>query len=540
MKKLLLIPCLIYFQAQAQNEKTISNTDINEVKVFQAGAQVNRTVKSSVEAGVTLLKLDGLSANINKNSISVSGTGDVVILSVDQELNYLQNERKSAEQKKLEDSLEVLQFQLEKAGGLTATYNDEQALLLANKSVGGANVGVSMENLQKVADFFRNRMTDIRTKLLEIHKEQKKLNEKIARIQKQLNELNAKRNQPTSIITVTVSAKARTTISLEVSYYVTGAGWTPHYDIRSKDINSPVQLAYKADVFQQTGEHWENVKMKLSTGNPSQGGSKPALSVWHLDFYNPIYKNKVHLINPGSAATQRTLSMEEIQSIPSMDGNEAVAVKSVSDYTRVNENQLSTDFDIAIKYTVPSDGKIHTVDIQSYNLQALYSYFAIPKLDKDAFLVARITGWEELNLMPGKANIYFENGYVGESFIDPRETKDTLELSLGRDKKIIIKREQKKDLSSKKFIGSNVEKELKYVITIRNTKKEKINITIEDQVPVSKNNDIVVKLGDYSGGAYNEETGKITWKTDVAPAASVEKNLDFSVKYPKDKIINGL
>ena len=173
-------------------------------------------------------------------------------------------------------------------------------------------------------------------------------------------------------------------------------------------------------------------------------------------------------------------------------------------------------------------------------MPATYSYFAVPKLDKDAFLIARLTGWEELNLLPGNANIYFENAYVGESYVDPRGTQDTMELSLGRDKRIIIKRELKKDLSSKKFIGNNIEKEMKYLITVRNTKKEKINITLEDQFPVTKNNDIVVKVEDYSGGAYNPESGKVTWKLDVAPATTVEKTLNYSVKYPKDKVVSGL
>src|SRR5207237_909520 len=120
-----------------------------------------------------------------------------------------------------------------------------------------------------------------------------------------------------------------------------------------------------------------------------------------------------------------------------------------------DENQLSVDFDIQLPYSIPSDSKAHTVDVQSYNIPASYSYFAVPKLDKDAFLLARVTKWEELNLLPGNANIYFEGAYVGQSFIDPRNAKDTLDFSLGRDKKIVVMREKKKDLNSTKFIGSN-------------------------------------------------------------------------------------
>jgi len=534
MRTILLISCLFYLQVSAQSEKTISASEIKEVKIYQVGAQVSRHLKTSIEAGITELKLDGLSANIDKNSISVSGNGDVIILSVVHEMNYLNNVKKTTEQRKLEDSLETLQYSLEKISNTEATYKEEQELLRLNKSTGGANVGVSMENLQKVAEFFRNRMNDIYSKLSDIHREQKKINEKITLVQQQLNEINAKRNQPTSTITVALSSKINNNISLDVTYYVTGAGWSPRYDIRSKDISSPVQLAYKANVFQRTGENWDNVKLKLSTGNPSLSGSKPELYTWYLDFNYPVrYKSGMNEKEKYSVP----VTMEEIQSAPSRGDNSAA--QTTANYTQVNENQLSTDFDIAIPYTIPSDGKMHSVDIQSYSINATYSYFAIPKLDKDAFLVARISGWEELNLMPGQANIYFEGAYVGESTINPGTT-DTLDLSLGRDKKIVITREKKKDLSSTKFIGSNIEKELNYLITVRNTKKEKINITIEDQVPVSKNNDIVVKLGEHSGGLYNEATGKITWKLDVSPASKSENQFNFSVKYPKDKVVSGL
>jgi len=541
MKNLLLVLCLLSVQAIAQNSKSITKTEIKEVKIFQNGAEVDRTIKTVIDAGVTELNVEGLSANIDKNSISVSGTEDAVLLSVVHQLNYLNAEKKTTEQVRLEDTLELLQNEQEKITGTMQVYNDEQSLLQANKSVGGANVGVSMENLQKVADFFRARMIDLKTKLMELQHQQKKVSEKITRVQQQLAELNTKRNQPTSTISITVSSKIRASISFSLSYYVTGAGWTPQYDVRAKDIKSPVQIAYKANVFQSTGEEWNDVKLKLSTGNPSQSGNKPVLIPWYLDFYRPVYREEMKNSRPavlnnnqgngGSGSEAETYSV---------DGLNAKESYTTANYTAVDENQLSTDFDISIPYSIPSDGKTHAVDIQSYNLKATYSYFAVPKLDKDAFLLARITGWEELNLLPGKASVYFEGAYVGESFIDARSTKDTLDLSLGRDKRIGITREKKKDLSTTTFMGGNVEKELNYLVTVRNTKKENVTIILEDQVPVSKNGDITVKDMDYSGGSYDSQSGKITWKIEVAPMASVEKKISFIVKYPKDKTIKGL
>lgn len=536
MKKILFTLCLLSAFAKGQSSKSILNSEIKDVNVYQAGAQVNRIVKADIEAGVTRLLVEGLSASIDKNSISVSGIGDAVLLSVEHGINYLNAEKKSREQVRLEDSLESTQASLERVNVTEAVFNDEQALLLANKNVGGANTGLDRAKLEEVANLFRSRLSEIRLKMIDVRRDQKKIRERITVLQQQLNEINARRQQPTSTITITVSAKNPGSLRLEMSYYVSGAGWTPRYDIRAKDIHSPVQLSYKADVFQRTGEEWDKVKLKLSTGNPSQSGTRPVLLPWYLDFnvyYRQEYLNKTR----GSRAPEAPAGVELNSVVIKSENSE---LEDASNYTVVSENQLSTDFDIALPYSISPDGKVQTVDIQNFSIPATFSYFAAPKLDKDAFLVGKITGWEDFNLLQGKATVYFEGAYVGESIIDPRNTRDTLDLSFGRDKKIIVTREKKKDLSSQKFIGNNVVKELTYLITVRNTRKEPVKITIEEQVPVSKNNDITVKTEEYSGGEYNVETGKITWNMEVAPGTSTERKLGFSVKYPKDKIINGL
>jgi uncharacterized protein (TIGR02231 family) len=227
--------------------------------------------------------------------------------------------------------------------------------------------------------------------------------------------------------------------------------------------------------------------------------------------------------------------MEEILST-----TPGVKANSLADEIQVSENQLSTDFEIAIPYSVPSDGKQYAVDVQNYSLNATYNYYAVPKYDKDAFLTASVTGWQEYNLLPGSANVYFEGSYVGESYIDARTTEDTLHLSLGRDKKIVIKREQLKDFNSNQLIGGNRTKTISFEITVRNTKKDAVQINVEDQVPVSQDKDIEVKMMENSGAEYNAETGKLTWKLNLAPNETVKKKLTFSVKYPKDKVINGM
>jgi uncharacterized protein (TIGR02231 family) len=541
MKYLIILFVFACVESSAQNKKSIPNADIRDIEIFQSGAQVNRTVKTSVNAGTTELNFEGLSQYIDKNSVSCSAYGDVMILSVTHRLDYLNPAKKLSEQSKLEDSLDILKEHREKVNNIIVVYTEEQELLKANKSIGGANVGVSVLNLQKVADYFRSRMLELNSKIEDLQKEKKKIQERENKLNEQLRNLQVQKDAPTSTVVVTLTSKSPANVTLDLSYYVSGAGWIPQYDLRAKDTGSPIQLAYKANVYQSTGEKWDDVKLKLSTGNPSIGATKPTLNAWYLDFYRPVPQNTKGRY-PAPAAqkelNEKGARAEEEQNYAG--GITEMKAMSVSDVITVDENQLATEFDIAIPYSVPSDGKKHMVDVQSYTLTAAYNYYAAPKIDKDAFLVGRVTGWEQYNLLPGQANIYFEGSYVGESTIDPRSTNDTLDLSFGRDSRIVIKREKDKDLSKTRTLSGNTEKELHFTISVRNTKKEKINITIEDQLPISRNTDITVKTFDYSGGNLNPETGKVTWNFDVNPAATVEKKLSFSVKYPTGKQISGL
>jgi uncharacterized protein (TIGR02231 family) len=332
---------------------------------------------------------------------------------------------------------------------------------------------------------------------------------------------------------VNVSAKQRTNISVEISYFAQGASWHPVYDIRAKDVKSPVSLLYKAMVNQSTGENWENVRVALSTGNPSLGGTKPQLQPWFLRFY----EEQVYQLQSIEIRDKKSKARYEAEDLKASPG---VAAGNIADQVVMNENQLVTEFEIQIPYTVMSNAKPVMMDIQSHSLPASYSYFSAPKFDKDAFLAASITGWEKLNLLPGTSNVYLENTYVGEAFINPVTTTDTLLLSFGRDKRIVIKRERIKDLSTTKFIGGNVVKEFIYETTIKNTKKEHVSITIEDQFPLTTDASIKIEIIEKSNGNYTPETGMINWKLELKPGETKKLKLGYSVKYPKDKMVSGL
>jgi len=198
-------------------------------------------------------------------------------------------------------------------------------------------------------------------------------------------------------------------------------------------------------------------------------------------------------------------------------------------------NQTTVDFEIKTPYTIKSDNKSYTVDVEFYDLPAFYKYYCVPKIDKDAFLIAHITNWEKYNLLEGEANVFFEDTYVGKTLMDVRNASDTLEISLGRDKKVSVNREKVKDFITKEFIGSKKEETRSWKTTVKNNKDQAINLIILDQVPVSTNADIEVSAQNISGAKQNIETGEVKWEFELKPTEKKEFELRYSVKYPKNR-----
>lgn len=203
----------------------------------------------------------------------------------------------------------------------------------------------------------------------------------------------------------------------------------------------------------------------------------------------------------------------------------------------ITQKPTTVDFEIREPYTVNSDNKNHTAEMVTYSLPAMYRYFSVPKIDRSAFLLARITDWEKYNLLDGEANIFFENTFVGSTVLDISRATDTLQISLGRDKSISINREKIRDFTTRQLVGSKKEETRTWRTTIKNNKLQKISITVMDQVPVSTSEEIEVSIVETSGGKVNSETGEVTWELTLDPGSEKKLDLKYSVKYPKSKVL---
>ena len=189
-------------------------------------------------------------------------------------------------------------------------------------------------------------------------------------------------------------------------------------------------------------------------------------------------------------------------------------------------------------YSIPSDAKPYIVEVTTYSLNATFKHYSIPKVEKDAFLLARITGWEDLDLIEGPANVYFAGTFVGQSYVNPKSVNDTLDLSFGRDSKVIVTRTKIKDFNNERIMGNNRKMVYSYEMVIKNNRKSAVNIDLEDQLPISQNSEIIVDAVELSKGLVNKDDGKVSWKFLIPPGESQKVIYTYTIKYPKNRTVD--
>ena len=552
MKKIFLSTLIIFCSliVIAQKNKG-TDSDVRSVTVFLNGAQVHRVAPINLKSGVNEIRFTNLSSSIDGNSIRVEGSNQYTIVSVSHQQNYMNTAKDNPRVRNIKDSIKLVKFKLDLRKSVKEVYVNEKSMLLANKSIAGENAGLDVEDLLDMADFLRERLTKIEFQLLEIDTDIKKMNDEIRKLNNQLNEISSGKHKNTSEIIVKVTSARSQHVAMAFDYMVRNAKWEPIYDVRVDDLSGNIRLHYKANVSQQTGIDWQNVKVKLSTGNPSQSNNKPNVYPWVLR-YQPEYSYRSKGNYKKEAAMSNSMyDMEEAaeeapMAEPISSADEAYAwsfsdaTSSTADYTTVVNDNVQTTFDVSIPYDIPSDGDQYLVDIQQYTVPATFEHFAAPKFDRDAFLLANITGWEKYNLLPGNSNIYFEGTYVGQAYINTRQTKDTLSVSAGRDKGVVVERKKVRDYTKPAIIGSNKKLTLAIEINVRNTKAQSISLSLEDQVPISSNKEIEIEVLEVSGAKHNTQTGKLSWNLTLEPGGSKSYRIVYSVKYPKHQNISNL
>ena len=607
---ILLVNSVLQGFAQDLKEVTLSS-QIKEVTLFLSGAQVFETATGSLPVGESVLLIKGLSPYLDEKSIQVKGQGNFTIQAVNKRLDFLLDKEEGEKANALEKEITEIETRQSSLRNRLQVLGTKMSVLSANKSIGSSQAGTSMTALKATLDFFDAEHTKIANEELQINTQLAANDQKLEALRNQLYALQQSDNKAKAEVRIRVKAQSAGPATFQINYLVTNAGWYPKYDVRVKSISEPLQLQYKAEVYQNTGADWKNVKLRFSNANPNQGGHAPSIDKWELNYARYTTVNKFALPQTPSAisglvldeggqplpgvavlvkgttigtttdlegrysltlpSTAQTLvfsfvgmRMEEVLiqgrtslNVTLMQDNQVLSEVMVTGYSQqlekrtlgavpVNssmdaaplmtnfvENQTTVEIQVSEPYSIKTNGERTLVDLKTYEIPANYRYIAIPKLDKDAFLLAEMADWSQYSLLEGESNLYFEDGFVGRSILNPAALQDTLQISMGRDRSIVMQREKVDQFSKKRTIGSNITESRGYEITLKNNKSQAVTLQLKDQIPVSVNSSIEVTSEELSGGALDPVTGIVTWEITLAPGAQQKLSLRYEVKYPK-------
>ncbi|MBL1280282.1 MAG: DUF4139 domain-containing protein [Fluviicola sp.] len=565
MKNLIILFSIICFASNANaNDEKIVKSKIAKVTVYSQGAQVYRKASYSVTKGITEIVIDGVSNNIDNNSLQVNATGNVIILDTKYAIHYpevktpkleglsLKTRRKILA---LEDSIYNINYVVRAIQDEIDVYQATKNILKNNGAIRGqGKVNDSIGLLKDAIDYYTKKMMEVNKKLLKLNREKIEVNKTKSGMQNRLNLLkNAEANSgidkpkgPTYRITITLKANASANGKVDVSYLVNNAGWTPLYDLRSETSSNKINLNYKANVHQNTGVDWDDVRLNISTNNPYQNKTKPELHPWYIDFHR--YRNQLDNLNKMNLGNKDKMRREAksrgyvSNSAPARaeydsDVEEVIVAEKAYDFTTTVENMISAEFQIDLPYSIKSNGQKHMVLVKNVDLDANYKYYTVPKYDKSVYLVAQLSKLAELQLVPAKANIFFDGTYMGETYLDPTTMDDTLNLSLGKDPNIIVKRTLLKKESKEKIVGQKKERTFSYSIEVKNLKSRNIKLVVQDQIPITQNADIEIETLGLGKGKLNKRTGLIEWEFNLKPKASKDLQFSYKVKHDKDKMV---
>lgn len=535
---------LTFLAGQAQENKLNATSEVKKVTVFLTGAELSHQASVKLKKGKNTITFVGLSPRLDERSINLDpGTTDVNVLYINSHTNHLDEKKDNEKIRTLKDSLEFYRDKLALLKLEQEALNTEKSLLFKDQSIGG-QAGVSIAEVEKSADFYRKRTNEINLLIFKNDKVKVKFEKERNKYSKQLYELDASVNPPTSDISVTLVASRDLEAPISFKYIIPTAGWTPKYDIRTEGTGSQVKLVYRAILFNNSGLDWKDIKITLSTASPDIGITMPELSKWYL--------GNEQMPEPATEIAQYIQTQKGVRSDNS-GGNEGQPYQEVNGkvydrifggattekqknqvmFKQIEVDMLSTEYTIDQPYTVFSDSKPYTVDVLEKTVNATYEYRAIPALEKDVFLQARLALKDLPELVSGDASVYFGGSYIGKTFIKTIDLEDSLTVSLGRDKKIQMLRKESKQDYQRTIVGNYEKEVLKYETTIKNTRDVPVWVIIEDQVPVASNSDQEVSVNDVSGGTLDKPSGKVTWKYTLAPGETKVIKLGYTTKYPK-------
>lgn len=631
--KIMMMAAALMLVTAAHAGKTMESTNrqkftagIKHVTVFTNGAQVERTHAMNLTAGEHVITFTGLSPYTDVKSMQIKARGKLTVLGV----NYRTTHPDSLQRaKQLREAEQLVKQTTDKERELKAqleVINAQLEMVKTNCSTGNRTAVTPLANIKELNTYYAQETLELKKKAIAIDEQLATLAEKREKQEKTVDSIARLKLKAITEADLTLSVPQAGKAEFDLTYYVKNAGWYPTYDLRSEGLSQPLQLSYKANVFQNTKEEWTNIPVTLSSANPVRSNIAPELRTYWLDFGKQAPRYDMESASDGSVSgvvldeqgepligCSVSVVGTSLSAVTNFDGRYSITLPrgksqlqfdfigyerqtrrvngptlnvrmkedqatlqevtvigygvSKSGRSRVNRKakaseemvetmaapksmempeseliavseqkaQFGYEFNIKQPLTLSSDGKTTTTEIARYQLPATYQYLGIPRADKDAFLVADATNWQQHSLLEGEANVYFENSFVGKTILDPIVANDTLHFSLGRDNGIRLQREKVSARSSRRLLASTQEQDMTWRITVKNSRKEAVSLTLQDQIPVSENSNITVTTEELSGGQLDKTTGIVVWQLQLQPNEQREFIVHYRVKYPKSR-----
>lgn len=557
----LLFLCL----ANVWGENRVAS-DVKEATLYLTGAKLQNTANVSLVAGTNDLIFENLTPYVNGQSLQVKIKGNARLMSVKFRTHYPEQPKLDPRVKVYNDSiiyfLDEQQLLTDERGILA---QEEAFMMLFSNKIGNTTTspdgstttGMSSKEVTDFTTLYRGRLLEIKKRLLEITKIERKYTENMERLKEKIANLRPSTTKTSGEIVMQVNSPVAQSVEITCIYLTTAASWKPVYDISSEGTDKPVKLTYKAEIRQTTGLDWKNIKVHVSTANPFSNNSRPLLYPLYANFqimhtyrdydgdgrYEEDEKIKEQTEAMRMAAPAVTSNMSQISTYDlsrAISDPNKISLNPIDkiDATTETNNDTKIELDVPLTHTISANGEEHLVEVSENEIPATYEYHAVPKLDQHVFLLAKITNYGQYNIMPANANIFYQNTFIGQSFIDTKTVSDTLLLSFGKDENITVKRNKPQEVSNvPKIIGNNKKEVVTYEIVIKNNKPTAINIEILDQIPVSRTTDIEIELTDAGVANYVKDYGKLQWKLNIPANTSKKLYFSYTMKYPKDKIL---
>ena len=535
MKKIATLALLLWSSSLMAQQTVVAESKIDSVHVYLEGALVHRSFTANLLPGENTIKVDGISHSLNTTAIVIGLEGNLTPSTVFTKSHVWDPYGDEPKYTGLMDSLHDLEYSLKYISDDISALEEELAVLKANRRIGGDNTGLSLEDLKAVSTYMRTRSLEVMRLLTENGRKVSDFKQKIETVKQEIARYKAGMPSNQNEISWLLDVSSPQKVTGTLAYFVRQANWQAEYDVKVANLETDLEITYKANIYNGTWENWDNVKVRVSTATPNTDATLPKLQAWVL---NSAAKFRGR---SGAGFSQQLYMSNALED----DAAPSPAAMTASDLSAGYYNNEAIDAgEFAVEFIMPKAISLrgnHEQRVYSLrNLQApsSYQHVTIPKLGPQVYLIAQLRDWDRLNLLSGKASIYLNGKFTGQSNINIRNVTDTLEFSLGIDPQVLVTRKEDENFTERNFIGFNVRERKGYSIVVKNSRSSDITVRLLDQIPISTHEDIEVSLLNGGGATLHEEDGELKWQLEVAPGSTSKVSFSFEVKYPKSMDIS--